>query len=223
MNGYYRAFPPCRILLVEDQEPQVDDLCLLLRAQLGDDAEVSTAKTIKEAESAIREAQSTGAALDMVIKDVLLPEDTGEHLTYDFETCKIIPSGTPIIHITGYGDDEEVQKHIRSCLPGPLDAKPMVIAKDGSTLWIKQLMKHVRAFVYGRAIVDLFQAHFGSRNQFHHLSSGSYPAGSTHQLAALMRLIKTHWSDLDGSVKTSIQEHFDVKIEGEKVVDIEMA
>lgn len=223
MSSYYRAFPRGRVLLVEDE--MIKELKLMLELNLREDIELVCAETTSDAEEAIRTAVDGDVPFDLVIKDIKLPAYVGGPKEYDFKICELVAnfSGTPILHMTAYGDDACVQDHIRNCLPGPLQGKPMVLVKDGTTCWSKELLHHVRSLVYGKATIGLLDGLFvgsSSGGRMFQYASAAFPLGATHQLAALMRLIERHWADFDPSLQRRIRRHFAVTIEQGRVVDI---
>ncbi|QJA05804.1 response regulator [Thermosulfurimonas marina] len=109
-----------RILLIEDDSDIREQLKEYL-GLLAPGSEILTASNVAEAEKLLQEK-----SFSLVISDCLLPDGLA------CELLEGISPGTPVIILTGYAEEEALQK-VSSVFPGPLYLfkKPISLSEIG--------------------------------------------------------------------------------------------
>jgi CheY-like chemotaxis protein len=219
-----------RILIVEDST--LDELLLpVSEAFTEPDGEpgvtVHTAKALAEAEELIHAAERTGLPYHAVILDFKLPERVGLTPTkIDESLCLLIRRmrwPTLVAHITAWGEDEDVRRHLQLVHHERLDPMDLLFLKtDGR--YASKLVRSLKEFLYGMRIEEQMLSVFGDTRELAFAARGRalrerarFERSMTHDIAALRRDIAAHWHDLDERLQAKISKFFRVDAESRPV------
>jgi DNA-binding NarL/FixJ family response regulator len=202
-----------RILIVEDQEHTMQRLASLLQQEFPD-AVVDTAASAIHARKLVEEAAQNNP-YDAAILDFKLPTKLGENPEVDESICLLLQakaSSTIVAHITGYGGDALVQKHMRRHhveSPGP---SGFSLSKDKADYAI-QLVRNLRRMFLEREMDDLLRGDASDQRaslrqiQFSAFTQGR---GITHRLAAWTQEMSEHWHEFDDPFRAKVRTRFKV-------------
>jgi CheY-like chemotaxis protein len=214
-----------KFIIVEDDEPALRQLKSLLSEEFPDSS-VHTAKTVEEGDERLQVSVREGRNYDAALLDFMLPKFQGEPAEIDHSLCEKIRSksqGTLVIHMTAFGEDREVVKHLAEAHSEPSGPWFFLISKSTSD-WPLVLLKTLRTFLYSREISEQMEHLFGYSTKTSTSSRAEAlrrPAvrkgGVTHRLAVLQQSIAEHWPDLTESLKARIHETFVVNITEDEV------
>ncbi|MCI0489896.1 MAG: hypothetical protein L0229_25165 [Blastocatellia bacterium] len=217
-----------RILIVEDIEETRKALQSLL-SEAFPNSLIDTSATVAEAHEFLEVIRKKELLYHAIILDFKLPkEKIGAHAEIDESLCLAVRDMAPsslVIHITAHPDDELVERHLRRVHEEQIDPRSLTLPKEGSN-WPIQLLKKLKAFLYGIPIEERINSLFGinsmaataARNRIERERPKSWSEGSiTHELAALCRDIVTHWNDLDESLQATIKTIFYVDAESDPI------
>jgi len=203
-----------RILVAEDERHTVEQLTVLLAAEFKG-VQIDAATTISTALDHVTRTYEKGQAYDVAVLDFKLPRDLGDNPEVDEEVCNTVSSQMPdalIVHITGYGDAEQVREHLTR--HKPRQGYPVLISKL-DTKWAEELLQVVRKFVHSMRIdakMDgLFRRPRGGGGAGHQRRRvGSDVRCLTPELDEVMRDIVDHWKDLDEPLRIRIEHVFEI-------------
>lgn len=203
------------ILIADDDEPTRQQLEKYL-ADILPGVAIETAGAVDPAIQCVEMAYSRGAPFDAAILDFKLPIDQGGNPEPDHTICDRIHELMPetfVVHITAFGDDPEVLKHILESHRSRYDPWGDYVPKNKSD-YAQRLGTILKNWLYGKPIEDAMDMLFGrvaERAAFPSAPMDMRRGGSlTHELAALTRNIESHWNDLDDRLKKRIAQVFHV-------------
>jgi CheY-like chemotaxis protein len=208
----------CNVLIVEDREDLCRQLVSLLEEELPG-AQIDAAVSVAAGLELISKAH-----YEIAILDLKLPMHAGESDHVNGSLCLALHGASPealVIHITGYPDEDEIQRHMTQSHIGLDRTRAVFISKLESPAWPDEVIKIAKSFHYGTRIETYMNALFRPRADYSSAASGrnrqetlgrdtSIHSGqsATHTLAALMRDIHAHWDDLDEAVQKDIRQVF---------------
>jgi CheY-like chemotaxis protein len=216
-----------RILIVEDISDTLEQLRMFFSERFPD-AKVDAVETVAEGLESIKEAMESGRPYHAAVLDFKLPQDKGESPKVDESLCLEIRnrmSKALVAHITAYPDDPMVLRHLKNVGLDYRDPRAIFISKL-EVDWPDQLVRKVKAYLYGTRIEKQMDELFGTdeqraaakRGRFSRPFSGSMGGKSaTHELAALFRDIAAHWDDLDERSQGRIQKMFYVNTQTDPI------
>ena len=222
-----------RILVVEDDQPVLDQLLKLLGAEFPD-VQIGSAESVEEALSKIQQAAGNLEPYDLAILDFKLPLKSGENAEVDDTVCEAFRKSSPhgkVIHYTGYPGDSKVRAHMEQQHTGELDEPGVkLIEKSAKSDWVAELQATIRPLVeiYRRKriatnLVYLFGPVSDSSQSAHLTSGSSRPVrseglarrvgdrGISHELAAFKRDVEMNWEILDEPLRDRIRDLFEVQ------------
>lgn len=213
-----------RILIVEDVKDTLRELKAYIEeafAKFEDGAvKIYTAGTVADGKRLIQEAFSKKRPFHAVVLDFRLPAATGHNTNVDETLCllmrELMPS-TLVAHITAYGFDEVVERHLRLVHHGRLDPRAFTLYKTDED-YSGDLVRQLKAFLYGMRIEEQLVNIFGADEELSFAARGRMlrnPGGGggsvTHNIAALTRDIEAHWHELDMQMQQKIKKIFRVE------------
>lgn len=212
-----------RVLIVEDEEKTSKQLKSILSDHI-EDVQVHTAADVPEGRRLIEAAQAAHKPYHVVVLDMMLPPEVGHQARLDVSLCETIQhtmQHTLVAHVTAYDQDDAVRTHLDVAHESRPDLSFRLTKGRG---FAKSLLERLRPFLYGLRIERQLNSLFNGP------ASPGYPVeavmkreadnarSKTHELAALMRDISSHWEFLDEGLKTRICDIFKVtKHEGDGV------
>jgi CheY-like chemotaxis protein len=204
-----------RVLIVEDEEKTAEQLKSIISDHV-EDVQVHTAADVPEGRRLILAAKAAHKPYHVVVLDMMLPPEVGHQAQLDVSLCEAIQhtmQHTLVAHVTAYDQDDAVRTHLDVAHESRPDLSFRLTKGRG---FAKSLLERLRPFLYGLRIEQQLDTLFISE-----VATG-YPAeavmkrevggarSKTHELAALMRDISSHWEFLDEGLKTRICDIFRV-------------
>lgn len=204
-------------LIVEDNEDLLDELIRAF-AKWFPSSRIDSAVAVEDGLRLIGETNSTGASYDAAVLDFKLPRQKGLNDEIDETLCQEIKkTGYPtlVIHITGYGEDAKVLKHLEDFHQG--SKLPWALVKKGGKEMWSDLERKAKSLLHGALITQQMEALFPQATPGEaRLAAYNRPSNQgrsiTMELADLFREITIHWDDLDEELKCKIRETFNVDI-----------
>jgi CheY-like chemotaxis protein len=204
-----------RFLIVEDLPTTLKPLVGFIEESFEEQLLIETAADSSTAIRVIEHAVANDIQFDAVILDFRIPLASGERPQIDETVCRTIRElmrGTLIVHITGHPDDKRVLDHVRLVDLNPLSPnRAVVVSKLQRVKWASDVVRHLKQYLYGTPIHlqldQLFPTSTGLKDLGRRGRQGrgrSHGRG-THALAAVIRDIVNHWSDLDDDLKERIR------------------
>lgn len=226
-----------RILIVEDVEDVLDEMRKGIEAAFpGSDGrsnvKVHTSGSVDEAITLITDEHAKGRNYHAAVLDFKLPQKKGAPPQGDLTICETLKKLMPnalIVHITAYGDDEEIVSHLKNLHMGRLGSEAELISKVPGD-WPEKLIAVLKAFLYGGLIEEQMQDVFGLRDRqlkFRtRTSATSLPSlgerSLTHAIASLSRDIEAYWYDIDEELRAKISTIFRVDMYDQRLVRVSL-
>jgi CheY-like chemotaxis protein len=201
---------PFRILVVEDDPKALDQIVKLLRKSIKADIEV--ASNVDAALAMIKAAIEQ--PYQIAILDFRIPKsDPSGHDEVDESICQFLTNTVPetiVSHMTGFRDDQTIQKHIDDVHKSWRAGGFFLDKRDPE--FGSRLVSKTREALYGtfveREIDDLFRGR----------SSASHKSGSiTNRIADLCLDISLTWRHMNPATKARVKQFFVVMEEADKV------
>jgi hypothetical protein len=190
----------------------------------GTAVEIDKAMSVDEACHLLHEAFARTAPYDAVILDFNLPAQRGQSAQVDESVCSTVRALMPstlVSHITAYHDDEVVKTHMEHTHFIDPSSRALVFSKVNHE-YATRLVEHLKTYFFGKIVEERMGEIFGASAEapFARRRRASDAGGDgpvTHELAALLRDIESHWPDLDERVRAKVKSVFHVEQTGEQV------